>query len=84
MCSSTPNRHDIRVLPHLQRVETELECLAASQHQGSRDIQELRDEIMALKGDVSTPLASMKPQSSSTSRVKIPPQLSVSTALILI
>ena len=81
MCSSTPNRHDIR---HPQRVEAELlESLAASQHQGSRDIQELRDEITALKEDVSTLLANTRPQSSST-RVKIPPQLSVSTALMLL
>ena len=57
ICSSTPNRHDIRVLPNLQRVETELESLVALQHQGSGDIQELRYEIVALKEDVSTLLA---------------------------
>ena len=76
MCSFTPNRRDVRILRNLQHIETELKSLAALQHQGSRDIQELSDEIMALKEDVSTLLANMRPQSSST-RVKI---LSVSTA----
>ena len=71
--SSTPYRH----LPNLQRVEAELETLATTQKQGSRDIQEMKDDIRAIKEDLSTLLANSRRQSSS-SRVRIPPRLSMS------
>ena len=70
--SSTPSRHAIRV-PHLQWVKAELESLATRQQQG---IQEVRNDIRAIKEDLRTLLANARPDSSSA-RIRIPPQLSV-------
>ena len=75
--SSTPSRSEDRSIPPpaLHRVEAELDALATSQQQGSRDIQELRENIRSIKEDLSTLLASTR--ASSSSRMKIPPELSV-------
>ena len=72
--SSTPTRH----LQQLQRVENDLMNLTNTQQEGSRDIQELKEDIRGLREDLDTILTNYHPQTRS-SRRKLPPQISVSS-----
>ena len=63
---STPSHSEICLLA-VQRVEAELESVAASQQQGSRDIQKLRDDVKSIKEDLSTLLASARSRGNDSS-----------------
>ena len=77
--SSTPSRH----LQQLQRVQDELMNLADTQQQDTRDIQELKEDIRAIRVKLDSVLAS-GPGQHVSSRRKLPPQLSVRLLLFIL
>lgn len=78
--SSTPSRH----LQQLQRVQTDLVNLTNTQQEDSRDIQELKDDIRAIKEELHTLVANAQEQNRASSRRKLPPPLSVSFLLSVV